>query len=336
MRKIFGALFGVAAITLSTAGVAQATAPPKAFTQKAVLVSRTTATLTGVVNAHGLPTTYAFNYGPTTAYGSTTPSKVAGDKVGQVKVKEAIGGLQPGTVYHFQVMADNASGAIAGQDMIFKTRGNAPSQVLTGPPSVVGNTSADVTGTINPAGATTTWVVQYGTTTSYGSQTFTQTLAAGTAAVPVQITLSSLSPETLFHYRLVSFHGSKPSYGADQTFFTRPTNALPPEMTTSITPKTDGSAPYSFTASGTLHGGSAIPTAQRCTGVVGIRYFNGSHQLGTAFVDIDPSCQFSATTTFSKLYGSGRIKLRVSVFYRGNGYLNKESKTDHPYAGTAH
>jgi hypothetical protein len=334
MRKLLSTLSGVAVVALATAGVARAAAaPPSVFPRDAISVTRTTALLRGVVNPHGMPTTYVFDYGPTTSYGTTTPAKVAPVRKGREPAAQYISGLTPGTVYHFVLIASDAAGVTTGRDLEFKTQGVAPSQVLTGPPSVVDDTAATVTGTINPAGAATTWVVQYGTTTGYGSQTFAQTLPAGTAPVPISAVLSGLAPETLFHYRIVSNHGAVASYGDDQTFFTRPASALAADMTTSVTPRTDGSAPYTFAVNGTLRGGTAIPAAQRCSGTVGIRYFHGAHQLGTAFVDVTPSCEFSGTTTFSKLYGSGRIKLRVSVFYRGNGYLAKESRTDHPLAG---
>jgi hypothetical protein len=339
MRSIIAVLAGTSAIGLSAVGVAQAaappipTAPPHARSVAAADITTSGAVLRGYVNAKGTPSTFAFDYGPTSAYGAATAARNAGAAKGATLVHQAIAGLAPGTTYHFEITAANAYGATTGGDVTFTTKGSPPSTVYTGPPTIVGDTSATVSGDIDPNGAATSWVVQYGTTTSYGSQSFYQSLPAGDAAVPVQLQLSSLSPQTLFHYRLVSYHGTVASYGADQTFFTRPTDALPAQMTTRITPSHDRRSPYRFTASGTLKGGTSIPSAQRCSGTVAIRYYNGRHQLGTAFVAVNASCQFSGTTTFGRLDGSGPVKLRVSVFYRGNGYLNKESKIDHPVAG---
>ena len=46
----------------------------------------------------------------------------------------------------------------------------APTAV-TGPATSVGGTSATVTGSVDPGGEATSWYVEYGRTTSYGSRT---------------------------------------------------------------------------------------------------------------------------------------------------------------------
>src|SRR5687767_11469394 len=56
---------------LATPGLA-ATAAPGASTGAATEVTATTATLNGVVNPNKEDTTYVFEYGLTTAYGTTT------------------------------------------------------------------------------------------------------------------------------------------------------------------------------------------------------------------------------------------------------------------------
>ena len=49
----------------------------------------------------------------------------------------------------------------------------------TGPATVVGSTSATVGGSVDPHGQTTTWWVEYGTSTSYGSKTAAANAGAG-------------------------------------------------------------------------------------------------------------------------------------------------------------
>ena len=44
---------------------------------------------------------------------------------------------------------------------------------ITGPVTSVGPATATATGTVNPNGLATTWYVEYGTSTSYGSKTAT-------------------------------------------------------------------------------------------------------------------------------------------------------------------
>ena len=332
MRRFIGTCAAVGAVTLGATGVASA-ATPGASTGASIKATTTSIVVRGRVDPEGEATTYAFYYGVTAAYGSATAVRSAGSGTHPVSVHDRITGLTPGTTYHFQLEATNASGTATGADGVFTTAGTPPSTVITGPPVSVGKTEATATGSINPNGADTKWEIQYGRASTYGLQTFEQELPAGTVPVPVSLQLSGLSPATLFHYRIVAFHGATETDGADETFFTEPDTPPSPDMTTKVTPGTDPHAPFDFTTTGTLNGGQFIPAAQRCTGTVAIRYYNGSHQLGSSIVAVDPACQFSGRVAFSKLHGTGPVKLRVSVFYRGNGYLASASKIDHPVAG---
>jgi hypothetical protein len=333
MRRFIGTVAGVAAVGLGTAGIASA-ATPQASTGAAVKVTTSSVVLRAHVDPEGEATAYAFNYGPTTSYGASSAPRSAGSGVRPVFVRQLITGLQPGTTYHFQAVATNASGSATGADGAFRTKGTPPSQVFTGPPTAVGKTTATVSGAVDPVGAPTSWVVQYGTTTAYGQQTFSQPLAAAPSAVPVSLGLTGLAPATLFHYRIAAFHSDGTvTYGADASFFTEPDNPPSADMSTRTSPHQDKHSPYTFTTTGTLHGGSYIPAPQRCTGTVGVRYFNGSHQLAYVVAPVSPTCTFSAHASFKKTDGHGAVRLRVSVFYRGSGYLAKASKIDHPVVG---
>ena len=75
---------------------------------------------------------------------------------------------------------------------------------ITGPVSSVGATSATVTGTVNPNGQATSWYVEYGTSTSYGSRTASQNAGSGTANAAVSASLTGLTPGTTYHYRVVA------------------------------------------------------------------------------------------------------------------------------------
>src|SRR3954470_18028080 len=100
---------------------AQAAAPAPA-TGGAKSVTSTTAVLTGSVNPNNQATTYHFEYGPTNAYGSTTPDQgpTAANKV-KTPVSASISNLKPGTTYHFRLVATNASGTKASGDKTFQT-----------------------------------------------------------------------------------------------------------------------------------------------------------------------------------------------------------------------
>ena len=71
-------LAATAAIALVPAAAAQAATAPSVSTGGAANVKDQTATLAGSVNPRGSATTYFFQYGPTVAYGSSTPAGSAG------------------------------------------------------------------------------------------------------------------------------------------------------------------------------------------------------------------------------------------------------------------
>jgi hypothetical protein len=333
LRRITGALVASAALGLSVTAVAAA-ATPSASTGTATAITQTTAVLHGHVNPHGVDTDFAFDAGPTIAYGTTTLSRSAGSGTKPQAVAESVTGLEPGTVYHYRITAVSATGTVYGQDATFKTTGSPPSAVDTGPAVNVRKTIATPTGAIDPNGLATTWTIQYGLTPSYGLQAFVQApIPAGFTAVPVSLPLAGLAPATLFHYRVVAYHGAIATYGGDATFFTEPDHAPSPNMTTKTTPSSDRRAPFRFTTSGTLKGGTYIPAANRCTGTVGIRYYNGRRQLAYAVAGVSSDCTFSAQVTIRKTGAKGSVPLRVTIFHRGNGYLAGQSKTDHVSAG---
>jgi len=89
-------------------------------------VTLTGATLAGTVDPNGTAATYVFEYGPTTAYGSTTPAADAGQGFGAVPAGATIGSLTPGTQYHYRLVATNQGGTTPGQDATFTTPSPPP------------------------------------------------------------------------------------------------------------------------------------------------------------------------------------------------------------------
>src|SRR5437667_9468436 len=71
----------------------------------------------------------------------------------------------------------------------------------TGPVTTFSETSATVSGTVNPNGQATTWHVDYGTSPSYGSSTGSFGAGSGTASTSVSTMISGLTPGTTYHYR---------------------------------------------------------------------------------------------------------------------------------------
>jgi hypothetical protein len=80
------------------------------------------ATLNGTVDTHGFPTTWWFEYGPTTASGASTPAQNLAS--GTQPVSAMITGLLPGATYHFALVARTAGGSVQTFDQTFTTSGS--------------------------------------------------------------------------------------------------------------------------------------------------------------------------------------------------------------------
>lgn len=324
----------VAASIAAFAGIAVAASSPTVVTAAATSVTDTTAVLNARITPNGSATVYVFSYGPTTAYGADTVAHSAGAGVKLVDVARTVTGLTPGTVYHYRITASNGAGTSTGADRTFTTTGHPPAAVITGGTNDVGKTVATPTGIINPEGALTGWVVEYGLSTAYGYETQPADLAGVSQPVAVSALLAGLSPETLFHYRVVAYHGTDViSTGADATFFTEPATRPNPNLSAHTSPSRAKRSPYSFTTSGTLGGAGAIPALQRCGGNVGIRFYNGRRQLAFVVAPVGTDCHFSVSATFRRLFGKGVVPLKVTVDYRGTGYVAPATRTDHVTAG---
>ena len=100
---------------------------PVATTLAASAVSINDATLNGSVNAKGTVRDVTFEYGLTTAYGTTvtaTPATVSGSAL--TPVAAPVSGLAAHTKYHFRVHAGDAMASVNGADMTFVTSNQAP------------------------------------------------------------------------------------------------------------------------------------------------------------------------------------------------------------------
>jgi hypothetical protein len=95
--------------------------PVFATTGPATGIGPDSATLIGTVTEIGVPTSYHFQYGPTTAYGSETPAVDLGSEITVLPVAAGLAGLSPGTIYHFRLVATNKAGVGYGHDQTFTT-----------------------------------------------------------------------------------------------------------------------------------------------------------------------------------------------------------------------
>jgi hypothetical protein len=84
-------------------------------------VSLSGATVTALVTPNLSPTTYRFEYGITTSYGTSTPESPVGSDQIPHAVSAEISGLTPGVKYHYRVVATNEVGSSYGPDLTFDT-----------------------------------------------------------------------------------------------------------------------------------------------------------------------------------------------------------------------
>jgi hypothetical protein len=158
------------------------------------------ARLHGTVNSNNFFTAAQFQYGTTTAYGNTGPLSFVSPGGAYQAVFSDVASLEPGTTYHFRLVADVFTGTpVIGADQTF----------LTAPAAGAGATHvtagrAMLTGSINPHGVATTYHFNYGTTASYGASTPEVNGGSGDGDRPVSQEISGLSPDTTYHVQVVA------------------------------------------------------------------------------------------------------------------------------------
>lgn len=323
-RKIRTVALILVAVALAAAG-ATAASSPSVSTGGTSHVTQTSADLLGTINPNGSKTSYYFEWGLTNSYGVTGHTHSAGNGTKPVTAKASPTGLIPGTVYHYRLIGSNRYGTSTGRDRTFKTTGHPPAGATTGPPTNPTTGGVTLTGVIAPNGASTDWAFQYGLTTSYTSQTNLGTVAASSPPVIIAYPLSGLAPGTIFHYRLVAYHGSLASYGADQIFMTEPSPAPKPRLTTDTRPRHARTKPFVFTTRGRVIGPSTTPAQFDCTGAVAVRFTLSKRTVAYFLAPVQPDCTYSAQMTFNHKPGHGaknrKVKLVVAVRFHGNGYI---------------
>jgi hypothetical protein len=97
---------------------------PAVSTGSASAVTSSSATLNGTINPNGTNTTYYFEYGGSTGYGSSTASSSAGSGSTGTSVTANITGLNANTTYHFRLLASNTGGISYGSDATFTAAGS--------------------------------------------------------------------------------------------------------------------------------------------------------------------------------------------------------------------
>jgi subtilisin family serine protease/sugar lactone lactonase YvrE len=190
------------------------------YTTKATNRKFTSATLNGGINPNGTTTSYQFEWGPTTSYGTKVPAspKSVGSGTKDVEASEPLSGLKTNATYHYRIVSSGSKGTVYGKDKVF----TAAFKFLTYPPHEIEASSARLEARINPNGTETSYQFEYGTTTSYGSKipAAPKAIGSGSAFVSTSQLVEGLKPSTTYHYRVAVTNKDGTFYGSDKSFAT--------------------------------------------------------------------------------------------------------------------
>jgi hypothetical protein len=125
-------------------------AAPTATTGNATGIGIGGATVHGSVNPGGATTKARFEFGKTTAYGSSTVNDLVGDDRNAHPVEAALGGLEPGTTYHYRVVATQGSTVVNGADQTFTTNALTTVPPAGGDPPAGGGSLPPITTSPGP------------------------------------------------------------------------------------------------------------------------------------------------------------------------------------------
>jgi hypothetical protein len=183
---------------------------------------------TTLASGSGCPVaTVTIDWGDGTTPDSTSPSC---HLVGDSSVWTVSGTHSYAAVGHYVITVTFSTGPVYGAGAL-----------ITSAPSISGTTSSGVTtsssnvaATINPNGADTTYVVNYGPTTSYGSQTSSAAIGSSFSGQAAGQTLTGLNSSTTYHFQFVATNARGTTSGPDATF----TTAAPPSSGGASAPAT--------------------------------------------------------------------------------------------------
>lgn len=128
--------------------------PPRlldAATGSATDLADSGGTVHGSLNPFGVATSYRFEYGTTSSYGSSTPAYDAGSGTGDGPVAADLSGLAPSTTYHYRIVALRYGVPVLyGADAQFTTLAHTGPPLNVSPPIIRGMPAPGVTLVCDP------------------------------------------------------------------------------------------------------------------------------------------------------------------------------------------
>jgi phosphodiesterase/alkaline phosphatase D-like protein len=183
--------------------------------------TQTSGTLNASVDLNEGPevTSCFFQYGSTTAYGSTAPCSPSTPYTEATAVSSTISGLTTETPYHYRIVLTTANGTKKGTDQVYLP--HAVAGLTTTPASNVARNTTTLNGIYNGDGEDTHYYFEWGTSESYGHATPIEDAGTASGTQNESFGLTGLTVETVYHYRFVGENAAGTSYGTDQSFETQ-------------------------------------------------------------------------------------------------------------------
>lgn len=231
LRGVVATVAGLALLVTALLLASSAIAAPEAPELTVTAATATSATFVGVVNPKaGTPSdvgNYYFVYresssGECRGEGQrTTPPNSGGFYFGgehEQLPAAPVYGLLAETEYAVCLVLQDEEGETESAPVTFRTT-RAPTVANVGF-HWVGSSSATVTADLETGGYATSYRVEFGPTSAYGSSTPEQDVGAGGGIIKSQIELSGLQSRTTYHFRLVATNSASSTEGTDTTLTT--------------------------------------------------------------------------------------------------------------------
>ncbi|MFZ4569787.1 MAG: BACON domain-containing protein [Bacteroidales bacterium] len=191
---------------------------PTLNTLDATAITPATATLNGTIIPNGLNSTYNFEWGNTTAYGSNTPVTSAGSGTANVDVNATLTGLSGGTTCHFRLTGVNSAGNTNANDMFFTPGGailtTTEATAITPTTATSGGiVVSDGGGAVSARGVC--WSTSANPTISDNHTTDGSGLGTFTSSI------TGLASNTLYHIRAYATNSYGTFYGINLSFTTQ-------------------------------------------------------------------------------------------------------------------
>lgn len=241
--------------------------PPTATVKPASGIGQLTATLSASINANGhaaFECEFEYTLNTDVTFTSATSLPCPQMPTGSVSTSLAVkrSGLTPATAYRYRVTATSHAGSVTSSSQTFETLPEIPPTVTTESPTAVTQNAATIKGKVNPhGGSATDCHFEFGTNISYGSNfPCTGLPGAVTTDVAELRSISTLTPGTTYHYRLVVTTNAGTTEGDDVAF----TTLTPPSDPEPESPATPPAAPPATVIPAPTPGPTTSPRPRRC------------------------------------------------------------------------